>query len=114
MTTVTATCLDCGDTHQLGDRILVTSEDGLTTSTTACPLCDDTGYKTDTTDSSVKSEAERILDTVKPADGVGDKNAANIVESFNSYAGLASADVSRLTDVEGVGRKTAEAIVERT
>ena len=110
---VIATCSDCGDRHELGDRQIRVGGEPETSSGTTCPVCDAPAYGSDVTNRSPKSQATRIRDAVEPVHGVGAETAENLVASFHSYEGLRDASLSRLTRVDGVGRTTAERIQDR-
>lgn len=103
---VEATCADCGDVHPVGDRRL----DGVATE---CPACGSTRYTSTSTDDPIqKSENERIADAVGDVHGVGDRNLGFIQARFSTLAELEAADERALREIEGVGRQTAERIVD--
>lgn len=103
--TVQATCTDCHDVHPLGDR-------PKRLGTTACPACGSPRYDTLSTERIVKSEADRIRDAVSDVQGVGGQNLDAIVTRYSTLAELEAASASDLRSVQGVGRVTAERIVD--
>lgn len=100
---VVAECSECEDRHPLGSR-----EMGNDAITTICPGCGSTQYDSvDTIDPDDGEMADRISTVVSDIDGVGPKTTENIVEHFVSYRAFETADVSTLTQVDGVGTQTA-------
>lgn len=101
---VSAHCGDCSDTHPLGDR-------SMKHTTTACPRCGSTSYETHcSSDTPIKPEDQRIADTVRDIDGVGDATRENIVSAFDYYAEFEAATRTELCEIDGVGKTTAERI----
>lgn len=109
---VLAICSACGDEHPLGDREPLVGGEPETCSGTTCPSCDSPSYRSEPTDLDFEAEAERIHDLIDDADGVGTKNGEAIVERFRRLDRLQRATLSELTDVPGVGKKTAENILD--
>lgn len=104
---VEATCDDCGDVHPVGDRLL----DGVATE---CPACGSTRYASSSTSGPItKSEAERIVDAVGAVDGVGELTLAHLQAAFSTYVELEAAGREQLLEIEGVGPKAADGILER-
>lgn len=104
---VVAHCSNCSDTHPVSQR-------PKKRGTTKCPICGDTGYESEFTGETIdKSEPERILEAIEDVYGVGEKNSANIVNEFSTFAGLQNASVEQLVAIDGVGQKTAEGIKEK-
>ena len=107
---VKAICSDCRDEHPLGDRL--TDPDRTTTT---CPNCRSTSYSSEPVDAeTLPSERDRIHDAVADIRGVGQKNLKHLQNTFGLYVELETASVDDLTEVQGIGEKTAERIVEAT
>jgi hypothetical protein len=110
---VLAICSDCGNEHPLGERTARIGGEPETCSSTACPSCDSPSYRSQPTDLDFEAEAERIHDRIDDVAGVGDKNGDAIVERFRTLDRLEQATLSELTEVRGVGRTTAENVLEK-
>lgn len=106
---VIATCSTCHDEHILADRLA--DHDHCTT---VCPVCGATAYGSEPQgERNVKSERERIHDAVATVHGMGEKNLANLQNTYGLYAELVAADVDELVSIDGIGQKTAERIADR-
>lgn len=107
-TNVAAQCTACGDEHPLGDRRL-----DANSTTTVCPHCGSTQYTSVCYGGQiVKSVDERIADVVSGVSGIGSETQANIINAFDLYVEFESAGVTDLRKIEGVGKTTAERIIE--
>jgi excinuclease UvrABC nuclease subunit len=77
-------------------------------------VCDSPRYATEYTgEYTSKSDAERIADIARPAGGVGTTNLGNLLATFDHYVEFDVATATELMAIDGIGRKTAENIVNR-
>lgn len=104
--TVEASCFDCDDVHPLEDR---RPYDGPCA--TICPSCGSTSYVSSPIEEISKSDEQRIRDAVD-VKGIGEATEQHIVDACRSYGYFTGLTHAELCAIDGVGKTTAERIIE--